>query len=158
MNKTTKWILIGTGVLIVLLIVLSKTGVFGKAEGIKVTTETVKKRTIVELVNASGKVYPEIEVKISPDISGEITELYVKEGDTVKTGQILGRIYADIYSLQRDQAASILAQSQAQIANSQAQVANQTAALQALKASLEQAQKTFDMQKKLFDDKVISKK
>lgn len=157
MNKTTKWILIGTGVLIVLLIVLSKTGVFGKAEGIKVTTETVKKRTIVELVNASGKVYPEIEVKISPDISGEITELYVKEGDTVKTGQILGRIYADIYSLQRDQAASILAQSQAQIANSQAQVANQTAALQALKASLEQAQKTFDMQKKLFDDKVISK-
>ncbi|HRN79011.1 MAG TPA: efflux RND transporter periplasmic adaptor subunit [Ferruginibacter sp.] len=157
MNKTTKWILIGTGVLFVLMFVLSKTGVFGKDEGVKVTTEAVKKRTIVELVNASGKVYPEIEVKISPDISGEITELYVKEGDTVKAGQTLGRIYADIYSLQRDQAASILAQSQAQIANSQAQVANQTAALQALKASLEQAQKTFDMQKKLFDDKVISK-
>ncbi|MBC7866190.1 MAG: efflux RND transporter periplasmic adaptor subunit [Gloeobacteraceae cyanobacterium ES-bin-316] len=149
MNKTTKWILIGTGLLLVLLVVLSKMGVFGKAEGTKVTAEKVTVRTLIEVVNASGKIYPEIEVKVSPDISGEITELTVQEGDTVKKGQLLARIYADVYSIQRNQAASGVAQSQAQVANSQA-------ALDALKAQMEQAQRTYDMQKRLFDDKVIS--
>ncbi len=149
MNKKTKWILIGLGVLLVLLVVLSKAGVFGKAEGTKVTAEKVMVRTIIEAVNASGKIYPEVEVKVSPDISGEITELTVQEGDTVKKGQLLARIYADVYNIQRNQAASGVAQSQAQVANSQA-------ALDALKAQMEQAQRTYDMQKKLFDDKVIS--
>ncbi len=157
MNKKTKWILISVGLLLVLLVVLSKTGVFGKDEGVKVTAEKTERRTITEVVNASGKIYPEIEVKISPDISGEITELTVAEGDTVKKGQLLARIYADIYSIQRDQAASGVSQSQSQVANSQAQVANSTAALDALKASTEQSQRNFDMQKKLFDDKVISR-
>jgi HlyD family secretion protein len=156
MNKKTKWILIATGVLLVLLVVLSKMGVFGKHEGTRATAEKVSRRTIIEVVNASGKVYPEIEVKISPDISGEITELNVQEGDTVKKGQLLARIYADIYSIQRNQAASGVLQSQSQVANTQAQMANSVAALEALKASLDQAQKNFDMQQKLFRDKVIS--
>jgi HlyD family secretion protein len=150
MNKTTKWILILTLVLLAALFGLSKAGVFGKDEGTKVTSEKVQKRTIIEMVNASGKVYPEIEVKISPDISGEITELTVQEGDTVKKGQLLARIYADIYSIQRDQAAFGVNQSRAQVANSQA-------SLDALQAQLEQAERTFDMQKKLFDEKVISR-
>jgi HlyD family secretion protein len=149
MNKTTKWVLISVGALLVLLVVLSKAGVFGKEEGNKVTSEKVQQRTIIEVVNASGKIYPEVEVKISPDISGEITELTVQEGDTVKKGQLLARIYADVYNIQRNQAASGVAQSQAQVANSQA-------ALDALKAQVEQAQRTYDMQKKLFDEKVIS--
>ena len=149
MNKTTKWVLIGTGALVVLLVILSKTGVFGKAEGTKVTAEKVAVRTLIEVVNASGKIYPEVEVKISPDISGEITELTVQEGDTVKKGQLLARIYADVYNIQRNQAASGVAQSQAQVDNSRA-------ALDALKAQMEQAQRTYDMQKRLFDDKVIS--
>ncbi|HPH86326.1 MAG TPA: efflux RND transporter periplasmic adaptor subunit [Ferruginibacter sp.] len=149
MSKKAKWILISVVLLLVVLVVLSKTGVFGKEEGTRVTTEKVQRRTIVELVNASGKIYPEIEVKVSPDISGEITELTVQEGDTVKKGQLLARIYADIYSIQRDQAASGVAQSQAQVANSQA-------ALDALKAQMEQAQRSFDMQQKLYNDKVIS--
>ncbi len=156
MSKSTKGILIGVGVLVVLLAVLSKMGVFGKAEGTKVSAEKVEKRTITELVSASGKVYPEIEVKVSPDISGEITELTVQEGDTVKKGQLLGRIYADIYSIQRDQAASGVAQSEAQIANSKAQVANSQASLGALSAAMDQAQRNYDMQNKLFKDKVIS--
>ena len=70
------------------LVVLKKTGVLGKDEGIKVTAEKVEKRTIVETVNASGKIYPEVEVKLSPDISGEIVELDVAEGDSVKKGQV----------------------------------------------------------------------
>lgn len=150
MSKSLKWILISVGALLVLMVVLSKAGVFGKDEGIKVTAEKVQKRTITEVVNASGKIYPEVEVKISPDISGEITELNVHEGDSVKKGQVLARIYADIYNIQRNQAASGVEQTQAQVANSQA-------AIDALKAQMEQSQKTYDRQKKLFEDKVISK-
>ena len=150
MSKTLKWILISVGILIVLMVVMQKAGFFGKAEGTKVTAEKVQQRTITEVVNASGKIYPEVEVKVSPDISGEITELTIQEGDSVKKGQVLARIYADIYNIQRNQAASGVEQTQAQVANSQA-------SLVALKAMLEQAQRTYDMQKKLFDDKVISR-
>ena len=106
MSKTLKWILISVGILLVAMIGLSKAGVFGKNEGTKVTSEKVQKRTITEIVNASGKIYPEVEVKVSPDISGEITELTVAEGDTVKKGQLLARIYADVYSIQANQASS----------------------------------------------------
>jgi HlyD family secretion protein len=150
MSKTVKWVLIGLVVLVATLGVLKATGVFGEKEGTKVTAEKAQKRTITEIVNASGKIYPEIEVKVSPDISGEITELTVQEGDSVKKGQIVARIYADIYSIQANQAASGVAQSQAQVANSEA-------ALAALKAQLEQSEKTYNMQKQLFDDKVISR-
>src|SRR6187431_732901 len=146
MSKNVKWVLISLGVLVVLLVTLSLSGFFGEEKGVKVSTEKVQRRTINEVVNASGKIYPEIEVKVSPDISGEITELTVQEGDSVKKGQLIARIYADIYSISANQAASGVAQSQAQVANSQA-------ALDALKASLDQAQKTYEMQKQLFDDK-----
>src|SRR5437764_9036207 len=149
MNKTVKWILISIGALIVLLIV-GKIVSGSSADGTRVSAEKAQKRTIIETVNASGKVYPEIEVKISPDISGEITELNVEEGDSVRKGQVLARIYADIYSSQRDEAAAGVAQSQASVANSQA-------ALEALKAQLDQAKTTYDRNKDLFDQKVISK-
>ena len=150
MRKKLKWILIVLGIILVLLLILYKSGVFGKDDGTKVTAEKAQMRTITEIVNASGKIYPEVEVKVSPDISGEITELTVQEGDSVKKGQVVARIYADIYNIQRNQAASGVEQSQAQVANSQA-------AIDALKAQMEQAQRTYDMQKQLFDDKVISR-
>ncbi len=149
MSKTVKWILISVVILVVLLVVLKSAGVFGKDEGTKVTAEKVMRRTITEFVNASGKIYPEVEVKVSPDISGEITELTVQEGDSVKKGQVVARIYADIYAIQANQAASGVAQSQAQVDNSKA-------ALDALKANLDQAEKTYKMQKQLYDEKVIS--
>lgn len=150
MSKKSKWVLIGTIVVLVILFTMSKMGLFGKKEGEKVTAEKVQSRTIIEVVNASGKVFPEVEVKVSPDISGEITELNVQEGDTVKKGQLLARIYADIYSIQRDQASFGVSQTKAQAENSRA-------GLEALQAQLDQAQKNFDMQQKLFEDKVISK-
>lgn len=150
MSKTVKWLLIGLVILLATLGALKASGVFGEKQGTKVTSEKAKKRTIIEIVNASGKIYPEIEVKVSPDISGEITELTVQEGDSVKKGQVVARIFADIYSIQANQAASGVAQSQAQVANSQA-------SLEALKAQLDQAEKTYNMQKQLFDDKVISR-
>jgi HlyD family secretion protein len=150
MSKKVKLILIGLVVLVAVLGGLKYAGVFGKKEGTKVTAEKVQRRTITEIVNASGKIYPVIEVKVSPDISGEITELTVLEGDSVTKGQIIARIYADIYSIQANQAASGVAQSQAQVANAQA-------ALEAFKAQLDQSEKTYKMQKQLFDDKVISR-
>ena len=149
MNKTVKWILIGLGIVIVLL-VGGKILAGSSDKDVKVTTEKVTKKTIIETVNASGKIYPEIEVKISSDVSGEITELNVLEGDSVIKGQLLARIYADIYASQRDEASSRVVQSQATVANSQA-------ALDAIQAQLEQDRATYNRNKDLYDQKVISK-
>lgn len=149
MSKSLKWIIGALLVLIVLLVVLKKAGVFGKDEGTKVTAEKVTVRAITETVTASGKVYPEVEVKISSDISGEIVELTIAEGDTIRKGQMLARIYADIYASQRDQAAAMVSQSEAQVANAKAQ-------LGALKASLDQTEASYKRQKTLLDQKVIS--
>ena len=150
MNKKLFWIIGILVVVVVTMIVLKKTGVIGKEDGVKVTAEKAEKRTITETVTASGKISPEIEVKVSPDISGEIVELYVAEGDSVKRGQIVAKIYADIYASQRDQAAAGVAQSQAAEANAKAQII-------ALEANLQQATATYDRQKKMYDEKVISK-
>lgn len=149
MNKKLKWIIISLIAVLVILVILKKAGILGKEEGTKVTSEKVVRRTIIETVNASGKIYPEVEVKLSPDISGEIVELNVEEGDSVRKGQVLARIYGDIYATQRDQAAAIVNQQQAQVANA-------SASLAALQAQLDQAKKTYDMQKQLFEGKVIS--
>ena len=72
-------------------------GFFGGEEKKQVVVEKVEVRDITEIVSASGKIQPEVEVKISPDVSGEIVELNVKEGDRVHKGQLLVRILPDIY-------------------------------------------------------------
>jgi HlyD family secretion protein len=150
MSKKLIWILVSIVLLILLLVIAQKSGAFGKDEGTKVTAEKVQKRTIIETVTASGKVYPEIEVKVSPDISGEIVDLYVAEGDSVRKGQVLARIYADIYATQRDQASAGVSQQQAVVSNS-------TAQLDALKAAQDLTERTYNRQKQLADAKVISK-
>lgn len=149
MNKTLKWLIIILSSVVALLIILKVTGVIGKDEGTRVTAEKAKSRTVIETVNASGKIFPEVEITLAPDISGEIVELDVEEGDSVRKGQVLARIYGDIYATQRDQAAAIVNQQQAQLANARAMLAAQ-------EAQLQQAEKTYKMQKQLFDDKVIS--
>lgn len=149
MNKTLKLTIIGLVAVIAIIIGLSKAGVIGDKEGLRVSAEKAEERTIIETVNASGKVYPEVEITLAPDISGEIVMLNVKEGDSVVKGQVLAQIYGDIYATQRDQAAAIVNQQEAMVANAKA-------GLQASQAQMEQAEKTYKMQKQLFDDKVIS--
>lgn len=149
MKKKILWITGSLVTLIILLIVLKSSGVIGKEEGVKVATEKVTRRNISETVNASGKVYPEIEVKVSPDVSGEIVELYVLEGDSVRKGNILARIYGDIYTSQRDQASAIVSQQQASVENNKAQ-------LESLKSAMTLTERTYNRQKQLLADKVIS--
>jgi len=149
MNKTLLWIIIGLVVLVGGLYGLKLAGIIGKDESIKVATEKAAKRTIIETVTASGKVYPEIEVKVSSDVSGEIVELNVEEGDTVKRGKVVAKIYADIYATQRDQNVAAVNQAKAQVSNYQA-------ALVGLKATLDQTKSMYNRQKKLLEDKVIS--
>jgi HlyD family secretion protein len=150
MNKKVIWISVAVVAVIVLLVVLKNAGVIGKVEGTEVTTEKVQLRTITESVNASGKVYPEVEVKVSPDISGEIVNLYVEEGDKVTKGQVLAKIYADIYSSQRDQVTASVNQVKAQYENVKA-------ALSGLKTAYDNSKATNDRYKKLFADKIVSR-
>ncbi|MFL5748089.1 MAG: efflux RND transporter periplasmic adaptor subunit [Niastella sp.] len=148
-KKKLLWIFLGLVVLVIGLVGLKSAGVIGKDEGLKVATEKVERRNITETVNASGKVFPEIEVKVSPDISGEIVDLEVKEGDSVRKGQVLAKIYADIYSTQRNQAAAEVSRQQAMVDNSRAQ-------LESLRSALDLAKNTYERQKKLLADKIIS--
>ena len=150
MNKKLLWTIVGLVVVVGAFIGLKKTGVIGKDEGLNVSAEKAALRTIIETVNASGKVYPEIEVKVSPDVSGEIIELNVNEGDSVRKGQVLARIYADIYSTQRDQFAAGVEQAKAQLSNSNANIPG-------LKAILDNAKAAFERQRKLYTEKVTSR-
>ena len=150
MKKKIIWIIAILIIAIVALVIAKKKGWIGKEEGTKVTAEKAELRTIIETVNASGKVYPEIEVKVSPDVSGEIVELTVNEGDSVVKGQILARIYADILLSQRDQVMAGVNQSRAQLAKSQASIAG-------LKAQVDNLKVIFERQKKLLSEKVISR-
>src|SRR5580658_2335154 len=147
MNKLFLWIIIIVVVVIVALVVGKQVGWIGKADGTKVTAEKVIRRNITEVVTASGKIYPEKEVKISPDISGEVVELGVtQEGDSVHKGQELAKIYADIYTTERDQAAAQMNQQQALVSNIQE-------TLPGLKTAMETAKKAYDREKQLLDDK-----
>ena len=122
-KKLLIWIGGVLGVVIALGLTLRMTGVIGQSDsGKQVETATAKLKTITQLVSASGKVQPEIEVIIRPDVSGEIIELAVKEGDFVREGDLLVRIKPDIY--------------QAQIDNLNAALLTQKARLEQTRASL----------------------
>jgi HlyD family secretion protein len=145
-RKTLYWIL---GTLIVVIIIAFALNA-GKKEGIKVAIDKAAEKNIIEVVSASGKIYPETEVKVSSDVSGEITELPVLEGDSVTKGQVLVRIYADVYGSVRDKANASLSQAEAQLANTEA-------ALNSYKARLEQNKAAYDRNKELLAQKVVSR-
>lgn len=129
-------------VLIIVLVIGKKAGWFGGAKDEQVAVEKVEKRNIVETVSASGKIQPEIEVKISPDVSGEIIGLYVKEGDKVKKGQLLVKIRPDVYESYRDRATAAVNNSKANLSNAEARFI--------------QSDQAYKRNTKLHNDKVIS--
>lgn len=107
-------------ILIIGLVIGKKAGWFGASYEIKVATKVVEKKTITEQITANGKVQPETEVKISPDVSGEIIEMNVKEGDEVKKGQLLVVIKPDIYIQSLNQSQAALSSAQARLAQAEA--------------------------------------
>lgn len=108
-------------VAIIVLVIGKKQGWFGQDFTMSVATEVVESKTITELINANGKIQPETEVKISPDVSGEIIELYVEEGDEVIKGDPLCVIRPDIYISALNRAEAALNSSRARLAQSEAQ-------------------------------------
>lgn len=121
-NKFLPYIIGLAIILIVLLVVGKKQGWFGKDFEINVATKVVESKTITELITANGKVQPETEIKISPDVSGEIIELNILEGDEVKKGQHLMTIKPDIYIQSYNRAQASLSSSQARLAQAEARL------------------------------------
>ena len=136
-------------VLIILVLIGNSKGWFGGGGGTVVNAETVQKRNIVETVTASGKIYPVSEVQISAEISGEIVDLPVKEGDKVNANDLLIRINPDLYESQVEQAQAGLDNTKAQLSTARARV------IQA-KLQYDNAKISFDRSKQLLSDKVIS--
>lgn len=127
----------------------NKLGWFGQRDTVQVTTEQVQKRTIVETVSASGKVQSETEVKLSSEVSGEIVELHVREGDEVKRGQLLCRVRPDILQSGYDRAVASLNSQKATLASMKHQL------LQA-EAGFRNTEATYKRNRELFNKKVIS--
>ena len=117
-NKNKKWWWISIGA-IALLLIIAIIKAKNSKHGEKVYTEDVQKRDLQEIVSASGKIYPKTEIKISSDVSGQIVALYVKEGDTVKAGQLLAKIDPDAYVSQVDRGVASLNASKSQMAVTQ---------------------------------------
>lgn len=146
MSKRTKYI-IGIAAIIVVGIIIKKWT--GKDPSILVSVEKVSTRTIVETVSANGKVQPETEVKISPDVSGEVVELHVKEGMEVKKGDLLASINPDIYE-------SALARMTASVNAAKADLANSKSRVVQAEAQFEREEATFKRNKKLVEEGTIS--
>lgn len=146
MKKKTLWWIIGGVVVLIILIALGKSK---GDDGIKVAVEQAALHTITETVTASGKIYPETEVKISPEVSGEIIELTVEEGDSVRLGQLLVKINPAIYS-------SIVTQAEAGVQQSRAGVSNSKELVTQAQSQFELAKATYERNKKLYNEKVIS--
>ncbi len=119
--KRIIWWLLGIVILLVVVAFIGKkAGWINAKKGIKVSVVSPEYRTIIEMVAANGKIQPENEVKISSDISGEITELFVKDGDYVQQGQVLAKVNPQIYQSQQDRIAASVDQARAQLANAKA--------------------------------------
>lgn len=136
MKKTTKYILISLGALIVIIVLLKVTGVIGGVQKTQVATDKAAERDITETVTANGKVKPHLEVKITAEVSGEIVELPVKEGDVVKKGQLLCKIRPDVLKSEYER--------------SVASYNTQKATLGNAKQMLAQSQATYDNQESIY--------
>ncbi|MBQ0735165.1 efflux RND transporter periplasmic adaptor subunit [Aquimarina celericrescens] len=145
MNRKTLLFILGAVLLLIIMLIYGKkAGWFGKSGNFKeVSTTKIEKINIVETVAATGKIQPEVEVKLSSEVSGEIIDLPIKEGQQVEKGDLLVRINPDII--------------QSGLNRSQATLENVRAGLQQAEASLKEAQLNYDRNKGLFERGVISK-
>ncbi len=125
-------------------------------EGTRVFAQEVELRDLQEVVSASGKIFPQTEVKISSDVSGEVVELYVEEGDSVVPNQLLAKIDADAYQSQVARGVAGVNSSKAQLANARAQIKTQEAQKEQIAAQLANARDVLDRNQQLFEDGVIS--
>lgn len=141
-KKLRNGLIIGAVVLVIALIAAKKNGMIGSSDATEVTIGAAQKLTLEETVIASGKIQPEVEVKLSPEVSGEIIELPIEEGQDVKKGDLLVRINPDIYQSAVNRAKAALNSSKAALASS--------------KAQLVEAKNNFDRNDKLYKQKVIS--
>jgi HlyD family secretion protein len=142
-NKILK-ILVPVAIVFIIIAIIGKNkGWFGKAATIKVAVEKAELRSITETITANGKIQPEKEVKISPDVSGEIVELTLKEGNHVEKGQLLCKIKPDIYISQRDRSLAAISSAKARQVQAEAQFS--------------QADLSFKRNKQLFSEQTISK-
>ncbi|MES2559317.1 MAG: efflux RND transporter periplasmic adaptor subunit [Bacteroidota bacterium] len=144
------WYLGAAVVLLIVFVLVGKSaGWIGKDEGIKVSATKAERKTIIETVSANGKIQPEVEVKMSSDVSGEIKELYVKEGDSVQAGRLLARIDPELYQ-------SSLDRSEAALNNSKANLANARARLLQSEAKFSEVEQQYLRNKKMYEAKLIS--
>lgn len=145
------WWILGLAAVLLIggLVAAKQAGIIGKPPSTDVDFAVAQRTDIIERVSASGRVQPEIEVKISPDVSGEIIAMYVKEGDPVKAGQLLCRIRPDNYESFSARAEATVNQSKAQLEQSRAGV------LQA-EARQIRAKADYERSRKLLAEKVIS--
>jgi HlyD family secretion protein len=121
-KSKAKWYIIGACVLFAVLVVIAIAKRRGANNGISVTTEKATTKTIVQIVTATGKVQPEVEVKITPEVYGEITSLPYREGATVKKGAVIVTIKPDFYQAQVDQQVAAVAAARATSVNSEVQL------------------------------------
>ncbi|MFN3444739.1 MAG: efflux RND transporter periplasmic adaptor subunit [Bacteroidia bacterium] len=148
-NRLLLFLGIAVVVLLLVLVIGKKSGWIGGDDLVKVATTKAEKASITESVTANGKIQPEVEVKISSDVSGEIRELYVKEGDSVRAGQLLARIDPELYQ-------SALARTEASLNNSKANLASSRARLLQAEAKLTELEKQFQRNTKLHQEKLLS--
>ncbi|MBO9675158.1 MAG: efflux RND transporter periplasmic adaptor subunit [Sphingobacteriaceae bacterium] len=144
-----KHIIITVVAIIALLVILKFAGVIGGDKTEKVTTEKASDKTVVETVTASGKIQPETEVKLSSEVSGEVVELKVKEGDIVKAGQLLCKVRPDVLQSGYERTVATFNAQKASVAAAQQQLAQN-------QANFVNAEATYKRNVELFNKKVIS--
>lgn len=144
-----KHILIGLGVVLAIVIALKLTGVIGGEQIEKVTVDKAGDKKVVETVTASGKIQPETEVKLSSEVSGEVTELLVKEGDVVKKGQLLCKVRPDVLQSGYERAVASYNSQKASVAASQQQLAQ-------TQANFVNSEAVYKRNVELYNKKVIS--
>ena len=155
-KKKKNWLLWALLLIVALLIVVVYFKGQGKPKGESVNIEKVELRDISEKVSASGKIFPETEVKISSDVSGEIVELYVKEGDSVSVGTLLAKIDPDAYQSAVERGEASLNSAKSQLAISKSNIETSKAQKEQILAQLDNARKVHERNEKLLNDGVIS--